>query len=166
MGRSAALTRHGTTSSYGTMISTSGRVLQHGCWFHWFGCQTTKHEKNREMGEAKAFCGRRLIEQCNNQPSVGVIGGRFPIEEVRPGWSAWLGVIPSFGLMMRQKKWKQLFHCGLRWPPVYYYIHNNQPNTCGKGEWGNGKEVGPGGSAGATQYHRLGGDSNRNNRNN
>ena len=59
--------------------------------------------KNREMGEAKAFCGRRLIEQCNNQPSVGVIGGRFPIEEVRPGWSAWLGIIPSFGLMMRQK---------------------------------------------------------------
>jgi hypothetical protein len=27
-----------------------------------------------------------------------------------------------------------IFHCGLRWPPVNYVIHNNQPKTCGKGE--------------------------------
>jgi len=31
------------------------------------------------MGGAKAFGGHHLIEQRNNQPSVGVIGGRFPI---------------------------------------------------------------------------------------
>jgi len=36
-------------------------------------------QKNREMGGAKAFGGHRLIERHNNQPSIGVISGRFPI---------------------------------------------------------------------------------------
>jgi len=31
------------------------------------------------MGGAKAFGGHRLIERHNNQPSIGVISGRFPI---------------------------------------------------------------------------------------
>ena len=90
MGRSAALTTHGAASSYGPMLSASGRVLQHGSWFPCFGCQTTNHKKIGRWAGAKAFGGHRLIERRNNQPSIGVISGRFPIGGTAGvEWVAW-----------------------------------------------------------------------------
>jgi hypothetical protein len=102
MGRSRALTTHGAASSYGPMLSANGRVLQHDGWFPCFR-SNDQAQQSREMDGAKAFIGRCLIERSNNQLSVSVMGGRFPIEEVWPGWSVCLGVVPSFGLMMGQK---------------------------------------------------------------
>jgi hypothetical protein len=41
--------------------------------------------KNREIGGALAFGGRRSINTYNNQMEVGVRGGGYIEEEARPG---------------------------------------------------------------------------------
>ena len=53
MGWSAALTTHGAMSSYGSMLSASGRALQHSGWLPCFGCQTTKYEKIERWAEPR-----------------------------------------------------------------------------------------------------------------
>jgi hypothetical protein len=42
-------------------------------------------EKNREMGGPFALDGRRLMGRHNNQPKVGINGGRGIEEERQPG---------------------------------------------------------------------------------
>ena len=56
----------------------------------------TKH-KNREIGGAMAFDGHRLFKLRNNQPSVGVGGGRDFDKEARQGWSVWDDTLLLFG---------------------------------------------------------------------
>ncbi len=51
-------------------------------------------EKNSKMGGPLALDGRRLMGGHNNQPKVGINGGRGIEEERRPGrnvWGAWSG---------------------------------------------------------------------------
>jgi hypothetical protein len=54
-------------------------------------------EENREMGGPLALDGRRLMGGHNNQPKVGIDGGRGIKEERQPGWNKWGGVVSSLG---------------------------------------------------------------------
>jgi hypothetical protein len=55
------------------------------------------NEKNREMGGPFAFDDRHLMGGHNNQPKVGIDGGRGIEEERQPGWNVWGGVVSSLG---------------------------------------------------------------------
>jgi len=55
------------------------------------------------MGGVMAFDGRHLIKQCNNQPSVGVSGGKDFDEEARPGWSMWEDAVLLFGTTIEKQ---------------------------------------------------------------
>jgi hypothetical protein len=50
-------------------------------------------KKNREMGGPFALDGRRLMGGHNNQPKVGINGGRGIEEERQPGRNVWGGVV-------------------------------------------------------------------------
>jgi hypothetical protein len=68
-----------------------------------------------------------------------VSGVGIPIEEARLGWILWFGCPPMLGSMIQATKiMENIFHCGLRWPPVDYFIHNKRPKTCRISERGNG----------------------------
>jgi hypothetical protein len=54
-------------------------------------------EKNREKGGPFALDGRRLMGGHNNQPKVGIDGGRGIVEERQPGQNLWGGVVSSLG---------------------------------------------------------------------
>ena len=54
-------------------------------------------KKNREMGGPLALDGRRLMGGHNNQPKVGIDGGRGIEEERRLGRNLWGGVVSSLG---------------------------------------------------------------------
>jgi hypothetical protein len=64
-------------------------------------------EKNREMGGPLALDGRRLMGGHNNQPKIGIDGGRGIEEERLPGWNVWGGVVSLLGVANRQRKKRQ-----------------------------------------------------------
>ncbi len=61
-------------------------------------------KKNREMGGPFALDGRRLMEGHNNQPKVGIDGGRGIGEERRPGQNVWGGVVSLLGVANQRRK--------------------------------------------------------------
>jgi hypothetical protein len=64
-------------------------------------------KKNREMGGPLALDGRRLMGGHNNQPKVGIDGGRGIEEERRPGRNVWGGVVSSLGRQIDEEKKRQ-----------------------------------------------------------
>ncbi len=76
-------------------------------------------EKTREMGGPLALDGRRWIGGHNNQPKVGIDGGRGIEEERRPRRNVWGGVVSSLRAANQQrKKTTTKIRCGLRRPPT------------------------------------------------
>jgi hypothetical protein len=70
--------------------------------------------KNREMGGPLALDGRRLMGGHNNQPKVGINGGRGIEEERRPGQNVWGGVVSLLGAAnQRRKKGQQKYFVAL-----------------------------------------------------
>ncbi len=61
-------------------------------------------EKNSKMRGPLALDGRRLMGGHNNQPKVGINGGRGIEEERRPGRNVWGGVVSSLGVANRRRK--------------------------------------------------------------
>ncbi len=61
-------------------------------------------QKNREMGGPFALDGRRLMGGHNNQPKVGINGGRGIEEERRPGRNMWGGVVSLLGAANQRRK--------------------------------------------------------------
>jgi hypothetical protein len=59
------------------------------------------NKKYREMGGPFALYGRRLMGGHNNQPKVGINGGRGIEEERRPGRNVWGGVVSLLGAANR-----------------------------------------------------------------
>ncbi len=77
------------------------------------------YKKNSKMGGPFALDGRRLMGGHNNQPKVGISGGRGIKEERRPGWNVWGGVVSSLGATnQRRKKTTTKIRRGLRQPPM------------------------------------------------
>jgi hypothetical protein len=68
----------------------------------WSGILIDK--KNREMGGPFALDDRHLMGGHNNQPKVGIDGGRGIEEERRPGQNMWGGVVSSLGAVNQQRK--------------------------------------------------------------
>ena len=62
-----------------------------------FGIPTHTSSRNRAMGMALALSGQNLKGRHNNQPSVGISGGKDFGEVACRGWSAWGNTVPSFG---------------------------------------------------------------------
>ncbi len=76
-------------------------------------------KKNSKMEGSLALDGRRLMEGHNNQPKVGIDGGRGIEEERRPGRNMWGGVVSSLGAANQQrKKTTTKIRPGLRQPPT------------------------------------------------
>jgi hypothetical protein len=70
------------------------------------------------MGGPFALDGCHLMGGHNNQPKVGINGGRGIEEERRPGWNMWGGVVSLLGAANQQrKKTTTKIHPGLRRPP-------------------------------------------------
>ena len=85
------------------------------------------------MGVALALSGQNLKGKRNNQPSVGISGGRESGEVARGGWSAWGNAVPLFGMSngaMQNNEYK--IHGGKNWLPIGGPKHNNQPRTGGR----------------------------------
>ncbi len=61
-------------------------------------------EQNREMGGPFALNGRRLMGGHNNQPIVGINGGRGIEEDRQPGRNVWGGVVSLLGAANQQRK--------------------------------------------------------------
>ncbi len=59
------------------------------------------------MGGALALGGRRSINTFNNQMEVGIRGGGYIEEEVRPGQNVWEGEVPLFLPSNRASKTKK-----------------------------------------------------------
>jgi hypothetical protein len=94
-------------------------------------------EKNSEMGGPMALDGRRLMGGHNNQPKVGIDGGRGIEEERRPGRNMWGGVVSSLGAAnRRRKKMTTKIRRGLRRPPT-----NKNHTTTNQKHAGATKEV-------------------------
>ncbi len=86
------------------------------------------NKKNREMGGPFALDSRCLMGGHNNQPKVGMDGGRGIEEERRPRWNMWGGVVSLLGAAnRRRKKMTTKIHHGLRQPPMNEnHTTNNQ----------------------------------------
>ncbi len=83
----------------------------------WGGILINKN--NREMGGPLALDGRRLMWGHNNQPKVGINGGRGIEDERRPGRNVWGGVVSLLGAANQQrKKMTTKIRCGLRQLPT------------------------------------------------
>ncbi len=84
-----------------------------------FGVGYLSKEKNREMGEPLALDGCCLMGGHNNQPKVGIDGGRGIEEERRPGRNVRGGVVSSLGAV---NQWRKIMTTkirrGLRQPPT------------------------------------------------
>jgi hypothetical protein len=61
-----------------------------------FGVGILIYPKKREIGGPLALDGNCLVGEHNNQPKVGVGGGRDVSEETRPRRNAWVGVVSSY----------------------------------------------------------------------
>ncbi len=71
------------------------------------------------MGGLFALDGCRLMAGHNNQPKVGIDGGRGIEEERQPGRNVWGGVVSLLGAANQQrKKMTTKIRCGLRRPPT------------------------------------------------
>ena len=76
-------------------------------------------KKNSKMGGPLALDGCHLMGGHNNQPKVGIDGGRGIEEERRPGWNLWGGVVSLLGAAIRRrKKTTTKIRHGLRRPPM------------------------------------------------
>jgi hypothetical protein len=67
-------------------------------------------ENNREMGGPFVLDGRRLMGGHNNQPKVGINGGRGIEEERGPGRNVWGGVVSLLGAANQRRKKRQQKH--------------------------------------------------------
>jgi hypothetical protein len=102
-------------------------------------------EKNSKMEGPLALDGRCLMEGHNNQPKVGIDGGRGIEEERRPGRNVWGGVVSLLGAAnQRSKKTTTKIRRGLRRPPT-----NENHTTTNQKHAGATKEVKEG-----SCYHR------------
>jgi hypothetical protein len=81
--------------------------------------------KNREVEGALALGGRCSINTHNNQMEVGIQGGGYIEEGVRPG-----GTPIIFAVKRSIENKEKKLHLGLRRPPFKILPHNNQPKTC------------------------------------
>ncbi len=82
-------------------------------------CGILINKKNREMGGPFALDGRCLMGGHNNQPKVGINGGRGIEEERQPRRNMWGGVVSSLVAgNQRRKKTTTKIRCGLRRPPT------------------------------------------------
>ncbi len=88
-------------------------------------------KKNREMEGPFALDGCRLMGGHNNQPKVGINGGRGIEEERQPGRNVWGDVVSLLGAAnQRRKKRTTKIHCGLRRPRTKeYHTTTNQKHT-------------------------------------
>jgi hypothetical protein len=94
-------------------------------------------KKNREMGGPLALDFRRLMGGYNNQPKVGINGGRGIEEERRPGQNMWGGVVSLLGVANQQrKKTTMKIHRGFRQLPM-----NENHTTTNQKHAGATKEV-------------------------
>jgi hypothetical protein len=92
---------------------------------------------NREMGGPFALDGRCLIVGHNNQPKVGIDGGRGIEDERQLGWDVRGGVVSLLGAAnQRRKKTKSKIYRCLRWPPT-----NKNHTTTNQKHAGATKEV-------------------------
>ncbi len=71
------------------------------------------------MGGPLALDGRHLMGGHNNQPKVGIDGGRGIEEERGPGWNVWGSVVSLLeAANQRRKKTTKKIRRGLRQPPT------------------------------------------------
>ncbi len=116
-------------------------------------------KKNREMGGPLALDGRRLMEGYNNQPKVGINGGRGIEEERQLGRNVWGGVVSLLGAANQQrKKTTTKIRHGLRQLPM-----NENHTTTNQKHAGATKEVKEGscdqqGEHGGSTNKLFGGD--------
>jgi hypothetical protein len=96
-----------------------------------FGGGILIDEKNCEMGGPLTLDGRRLMGGHNNQPKVGINGGRGIEEERQPGQNVWGGVVSLLGAAnRRRKKTTTKIRRGLRRLPTNEnHITNNQKHA-------------------------------------
>jgi hypothetical protein len=74
------------------------------------------NRQKKEMGGPFALDGCCLMGGHNNQPKVGIDGGRGIEEE---GWNVWGGVVSLLGVAnQRRKKMTMKIRRGLRRPPT------------------------------------------------
>ncbi len=71
-------------------------------------------KKNREMGGPLALDGRHLMGGHNNQPKVGINGGRGIEEERQPGRNVWGGVVSLLGAANQRRRKKD--NKNMSWP--------------------------------------------------
>ncbi len=115
--------------------------------------------KNSNMEGPLALDGRCLMEGHNNQPKVGINGGRGIEQERRPGRKVWGGVDSLLRAANRQRnKTTTKIRCGLRWPPT-----NENHTTTNQKHAGATKEVKDGscdrqGERGGSVNRSFGGD--------
>jgi hypothetical protein len=96
-----------------------------------FGGGILIDKKNSKIGGPLALYGRRLMGGHNNQPKVGINGGRGIEEERQTGRNVWGGVVSSLGAAnRRRKKTATKIRCGLRWLPTNEnHITTNQKHA-------------------------------------
>ncbi len=117
------------------------------------------NEKNREMGGPLALDGHHLMGGHNNQPKIGIDGGRGIEEERQLGRNMWGGVVSLLGAANQQRnKMTTKIHCGLRRPPT-----NENHTTTNQKHAGGMKEVKEGspdwqGECGESANRSFGGD--------
>ncbi len=88
-------------------------------------------QKNREMGGPFALDGCRLMGGHNNQPKVGIDGGRGIEKERRLGQNVWGGVVSLLGAANQPRKSTTTkICCGLRQLPTNEnHTTTNQKHT-------------------------------------
>ncbi len=87
------------------------------------------------MGRPLALDGRRLMGGHNNQPKVGIDGGRVIGEELQPGRNMWGGVSLQSGRQTEREKTIEKQHLGLRWPLTgKSNTTTNQKHACAEQE--------------------------------
>ena len=97
MSRTKAPPTHGVTASYGPMLVPPGLVWRCHGWFLSFGMPSHTPSKNRARDVTFALSGQNLKGRHNNQPSVGISGGREYGEVARGGRITWGNTVPLFG---------------------------------------------------------------------
>ncbi len=96
------------------------------------------------MGGPFVLDGRCLMGGHNNQPKVGIDGGRGIEEERQPGRNVWGGVVYLLGAAnQRRKKMTTKIRCGLRRPPTNENHTTTNQKACQRDEGGEGGELRP-----------------------
>ena len=104
VGMPVAPPSHGTTASHGPMRRTLGHVWRRHGWLPSLGQQMDEHERiEREWCIGFRWpCSLKNRYNKQPRPRANLCGEGFLREEVRLGWCAWWGFVPSFGAA---KKW-------------------------------------------------------------